>query len=47
MGARTGSEYLAGLRDAREVWLEGQRVEDVTTHPKLAGAAQSLASLFD
>jgi 4-hydroxyphenylacetate 3-monooxygenase oxygenase component len=47
MGARTGSEYLAGLRDSREVWLEGKRVDDVTAHPKLAGAAQTLASLFD
>ncbi len=47
MGARTGSEYLGGLRDSREVWLEGRRVEDVTAHPKLAGAAATLASLFD
>lgn len=29
------------------MWLEGERVEDVVAHPKLAGAARSLASLFD
>ena len=34
MPARTGKQYLAGLREQeREVWLGGERVEDVTTHP--------------
>ena len=47
MGARTGKEFLDGLTDAREIWLDGQRVEDVTTHPALAGAAQAMASLYD
>jgi len=27
---RTGEEYRAGLRDAREIWIEGERVHDVT-----------------
>ena len=39
-GARTGAQFLEGLRgDGREIWLEGERVDDPTTHPKLAGAA--------
>ena len=47
-GARTGAQFLEGLRgDGREIWLEGERVEDPTTHPKLAGAARSLARIFD
>jgi 4-hydroxyphenylacetate 3-monooxygenase len=47
-GARTGAQYLDGLRrDEREIWLEGERVTDPATHPKLAGAAHSLARLFD
>jgi 4-hydroxyphenylacetate 3-monooxygenase oxygenase component len=47
-GARTGDQFLAGLAgDGREIWLEGERVADPTTHPKLAGAARSLARLFD
>jgi 4-hydroxyphenylacetate 3-monooxygenase len=29
----TGAEYLESLRDGREIWLYGERVEDVTTHP--------------
>ncbi|MER3421745.1 MAG: 4-hydroxyphenylacetate 3-hydroxylase [Chloroflexota bacterium] len=47
MGARTGREYLAGLRDGREVWLNGERVEDVTAHPQLAAAARAVADLYD
>ena len=47
-GARTGEQFLAGLRgDEREVWLEGEKVTDPASHPKLAGAARSLARLFD
>ena len=48
MGARTGEEYLKGLRRTdRELWLGDERVDDVTTHPALAGAAQALADVFD
>ena len=39
MPARTGRQYLNGLREQeREVWLGGERVKDVTTHPGLAAA---------
>lgn len=48
MATRTGAQYLAGLRDRRtEVWLNGERVSDVTTHPGLAGGARAIASLYD
>ena len=48
MPARTGREYLKGLRDRkREVWLRGERVTDVTTHPGLANGARAIASLYD
>src|SRR5919199_1902665 len=30
MALRTGSQYLAALRDGREVYLDGKRVDDVT-----------------
>ena len=33
----TGAEYMQCLRDGREVYIDGERVADVTTHP---GAAQ-------
>jgi 4-hydroxyphenylacetate 3-monooxygenase len=44
---RTGAEYLRSLRDGRRVYADGNLVEDVTTHPAFAGAARSLAGLFD
>lgn len=47
MAARTGAEFLAGIHDGREVWLNGDRVPDVTAHPALAGAARSVAGLYD
>jgi len=47
MSLRTGAQYLDALRDGREVWLNGERVEDVTRHPQLAGCARSLAENFD
>ncbi|MEE8519455.1 MAG: 4-hydroxyphenylacetate 3-monooxygenase, oxygenase component [Dehalococcoidia bacterium] len=47
MALRTGKQFLEGIRDAREVWLEGERVSDVTTHPKLARMAQTLAGVYD
>ena len=31
----TGAEFLESLRDGREVYIYGERVEDVTTHPAL------------
>ena len=48
MPARTGRQYLAGLREQeREVWLSGERVKDPTTHRGLKGGAQAIASLYD
>ena len=29
----TGDEYIESLRDGREVYLYGEKVDDVTTHP--------------
>ena len=48
MPARTGRQYLNGLREQeREVWLGGERVRDVTTHPGLKGGARAIAALYD
>ena len=48
MGARTGSQFLDGLRRTkREIWVDGEKINDVTSHPKLRGGAESLAAIFD
>ena len=47
MAVRTGEQFLEGIRDGREIWLEGGRVDDVTTHPKLSRMAHTLAAIYD
>jgi 4-hydroxyphenylacetate 3-monooxygenase len=44
---RTGADYLASLRDGRQVFVAGERVKDVTTHPAFREAARSVARLYD
>ena len=43
----TGAEYLESLRDGREVWIDGERVRDVTEHPAFRNSARSVARLYD
>jgi aromatic ring hydroxylase len=33
---RTGQDYVESLRDGREMWIDGEQVEDVPTHPAFA-----------
>ena len=47
MGARTGKEFLAGLKRPRDIWVGNDKVTDVAAHPAFAGAAQTLAKIFD
>ena len=44
---KNGKDYIATLRDRRTVYLDGGRVEDVTTHPAYARAVQSIGRLYD
>src|SRR2546427_13186145 len=43
----TGKESLESLRDGREIWIYGERVDDVTTHPAFRNPARMLARLYD
>ncbi len=45
-GAQTSARYVESLRDGREVWLDGERV-DVTTHPAFAGILRELGRIYD
>ena len=40
-------EYLDSLRDGREIWIYGEKVEDVTTHPAFRNGVRSVARLYD
>ncbi|HVN88870.1 MAG TPA: 4-hydroxyphenylacetate 3-hydroxylase N-terminal domain-containing protein [Candidatus Binataceae bacterium] len=43
----TGAEFLESLHDSREVWLRGERIKDVTTHPAFRNSARMLARMYD
>ncbi len=44
---RSGDDYLRGLRDGRSVFVNGERVADVTSHPAFAGGIGTVARLYD
>jgi 4-hydroxyphenylacetate 3-monooxygenase len=44
---RTGKEYKSSLADGREVWIDGERVEDVTTHPAFKPIVDVRARIYD
>lgn len=44
---RTGAQYLDGIRDGREVWIDGERVKDVTTHRAFAPIVAVKARMYD
>jgi 4-hydroxyphenylacetate 3-monooxygenase len=43
----TGDEYIESLKDDREVWIYGERVKDVTTHPAFRNSIRMAARLYD
>jgi 4-hydroxyphenylacetate 3-monooxygenase len=44
---RSGADYLKSLKDGRQIFLDGEKVGDVTSHKALREAARSMARLFD
>jgi 4-hydroxyphenylacetate 3-monooxygenase len=44
---RTGAQYREGLRDGREVWIDGERVANVTAHPALRPVIDIRARMYD
>ncbi|CDO06252.1 4-hydroxyphenylacetate 3-monooxygenase [Mycolicibacterium cosmeticum] len=47
MALRNGLNYRSGLNDGRAVWMRGQRLPNVATHPVLSGPVASIAGLYD
>ncbi|MGD0118310.1 MAG: 4-hydroxyphenylacetate 3-hydroxylase N-terminal domain-containing protein [Candidatus Binatus sp.] len=47
MGIRTGLEYRERLRDGRCIYVNGERVKDVTTYPPFTRTVQTIAGLYD
>jgi 4-hydroxyphenylacetate 3-monooxygenase len=44
---KRGADYIEGLRDGRVIYVGGERVDDVTTHPGFHNAVRSYARIYD
>ncbi|MBL4919018.1 4-hydroxyphenylacetate 3-hydroxylase family protein [Szabonella alba] len=44
---RTGQQYKDSLRDGRRIWINGERVQDVTTHPQFKPLVDIRARIYD
>ena len=44
---RTGQQYLDSIRDGREVYIDGERVHDVTRHPAFKPLVDIRARIYD
>ena len=44
---RTGAQYLESIRDGREVYINGERVKDVPSHPMFKPLVDIRARIYD
>src|SRR4030095_7783334 len=44
---RTGAQYRDSLRDGRQVWINGEKVKDVPTHPAFKPIVDVRARIYD
>jgi 4-hydroxyphenylacetate 3-monooxygenase len=44
---RTGEQYRESLRDGRQVWIDGERVHDVSSHPAFKPIVDARARIYD
>jgi 4-hydroxyphenylacetate 3-monooxygenase len=44
---KTGQEYRDSLKDGRQVWINGERVKDVVTHPAFKPIVDVRARIYD
>jgi 4-hydroxyphenylacetate 3-monooxygenase len=44
---RTGKEYRESLRDGRQVWIDGEKVDDVANHPMFSPIVDVRARIYD
>src|SRR6266513_3328063 len=43
----TGKQFLEALKDDRRIFMDGEEIGDIAHDPRTAGAAQTLAELYD
>src|SRR5215471_18397297 len=44
---RTGKQYLHSIRDSRQIWINGEKVTDVTAHPMFRPIVDVRARIYD
>ena len=44
---RTAAEYLDSIRDGRQVWINGEKVDDVPTHPMFKPLVDIRARIYE
>ncbi len=44
---RTAAEYLESIRDGRQVWINGEKVDDVPTHPMFKPLVDIRARIYE
>ena len=44
---KNADEHVQSLRDDRNVYLDGERVDDVTSHPAFRNSVRTAANLYD
>ena len=44
---KTGQQHIASLRDGRAVFIDGRKVEDVTTYPAFRQTVATIGKLYD
>jgi 4-hydroxyphenylacetate 3-monooxygenase len=44
---KTGQKHIESLRDGREIFIEGEKVQDSTTHPAFRNSTASIARIYD
>jgi 4-hydroxyphenylacetate 3-monooxygenase len=44
---RTGEQYRESIRDGRQIWINGERVKDVTNHPAFKPIVDIRARIYD
>ena len=44
---KSGQDHIESLRDGRQIFIDGQDVSDVTTHPAFRNVVKSVAAMFD
>lgn len=47
MALMNGQQYRESLKDGRQVFINGEKVDDVTTHPAIKPMVDTMAKLYD